>query len=56
MNMVLALEKEFDLRFGLEEIEHLVSIRHIVERVDEKLNPVKTDEGPQLSSPRDQVG
>jgi acyl carrier protein len=38
MNMVLALEEEFDLRFGLEEIEHLVSVRHIVERIDEKLN------------------
>ncbi len=43
LNLVLALEQEFELAFTPEEIEQMVSIELIEALVAEKLNPCETD-------------
>ncbi|HZQ70122.1 MAG TPA: acyl carrier protein [Terriglobales bacterium] len=38
LNLVLALEQEFDLQFDPEEMDHMHSISHILQVLDNKLN------------------
>lgn len=42
LNVVLALEKEFDLQFSPEEIEQMLSVELIVDLLEEKLAAVPT--------------
>ncbi|MEP7340249.1 MAG: acyl carrier protein [Acidobacteriota bacterium] len=42
LNVVLALEKEFDLQFSPEEIEQMLSVELIVDLLEEKLAAIPT--------------
>jgi acyl carrier protein len=43
LNLVLAVEKEFDLQFSPEEIEQMLSVELIADLVEEKLNTGKSN-------------